>query len=113
MAHRAHGGALPVAGTPTAGSPDADRSAPGLPSGLRTCLEQEIENLRRLLRYRDLERKFADQLRAVDEAVQAALEEGSRTLSLAALRAIGALTMEVNREPSKRAGPGADHAGRA
>ncbi len=89
------------------------REARVVPRGLRSCLEHELENLRRLLRYRGLERRFGDQLGPVDEAVREALDAGSRTLSLSALRTITALTTEVNREPSKRVASGDGNADRA
>lgn len=67
------------------------------------CLDQELENLRRLLRYRGLETTYAGEMRSVEQAVHDALEAGSRFLSLSALRTISALTAELNRELTRQA----------
>lgn len=70
---------------------------------LHVCLDQELENLRRLLRYRGLETTYAGEMRSVEQAVHDALEAGSRFLSLSALRTISALTAELNRELTRQA----------
>lgn len=74
-------------------------TATPVPRELRACLHRELENLRRLLHYRGLERRFAAEMRAAEDAIRAALEAGSRPLTLSALRGLGALMTEVSSAP--------------